>query len=181
MTLPLPFDEPFVLIDFDGRREFFRRPSRIIEVRDPIEVESALDALRGRSAAGFISYEAGYSLEPKLEHLAKAPEAADQPLLWFGLFEHGPEDWPELPDPAGAWLSAPEALITESQYADHLHTLEEHLLAGNIYQANFTFPAEVRFAGHPLALYAQLHGTLSSATRASASIISCSVPRWRRR
>jgi para-aminobenzoate synthetase/4-amino-4-deoxychorismate lyase len=76
--------------------------------------------------------------------------------LWFGLFDQGPEPWPDLPDPAGAWLSAPEPTIAETEYAAHLHTLEEHLLAGNIYQANFTFPAEVRFAGHPLALYAQL-------------------------
>ena len=179
MTLPLRPDEPFVLIDFDGRREFFRRPSRIIEVREPSQVGSALDELRGGTAAGFLSYEAGYSLEPKLPHLAAAPEAGEPPLVWFGLFDHGPEAWPELPDPAGAWLSAPEPMIAETDYMTHLLTLEEHLLAGNIYQANFTFPAEVRFSGHPLALYAQLQ--IRAQSRWSAVvftgehwIISCS-------
>ena len=148
--------EPFVLLDFDGRRELYRRPSRIVEVRDPGDVGAALEALRSRTAAGFIGYEAGYSLEPRLGHLAKAPAPDEPPLLWFGLFDHGPEEWPELPDPSGAWASAPEPLISEFEYAAHLITLEEHLLAGNIYQANFTFPAKVRFSGHPLALYAQL-------------------------
>lgn len=149
-------DEPFVLLNFDGRQELYRRPSRIIEVRDPASVGTALEALRGRTAAGFIGYEAGYSLEPRLSHLAKAPAPNEPPLLWFGLFDPGPEEWPELPDPSGAWASTPEPLISRSEYAAHLITLEEHLLAGNIYQANFTFPAVVRFSGQPLALYAQL-------------------------
>ena len=179
MTLPLRPDEPFVLIDFDGRREFFRRPSRVIQVRDPSQVEFALDNLKGRSAAGFISYEAGYSLEPQLAHLAAWPAAADPPLLWFGLFDDGPQAWPDLPDPAGAWLSAPEPLISESQYAAHLRTIEKHLLAGNIYQANFTFPAEVRLSGHPLALYAQLQSRAQARWSAVVFtgehwIISCS-------
>ena len=174
MSLPFKDDEPFVLIDFDGRREFFRRPSRIVEVCEPSQVESALEELRGRLAVGFISYEAGYSLEPKLTHLAKVPEAGEPPLLWFGLFDHGPEAWPDLPDPAGAWLSAPAPLIMESEYAAHLLTLEEHLLAGNVYQANFTFPAEVRFSGHPLALYAQLH----SRARAHWSAVVFTGEHW---
>jgi len=174
MSLPFKYDEPFVLIDFDGRREFFRLPSRVIEVREPSQVESALDDLRGRSAAGFISYEAGYSLEPKLEHLASAPGAGDLPLLWFGLFDHGPEEWPDLPDPAGAWLSAPEPIIAGTDYAAHLQTLEEHLLAGDIYQANFTFPAAIRYSGHPLALYAQLQ----SRARAKWSAVVYTGEHW---
>jgi para-aminobenzoate synthetase/4-amino-4-deoxychorismate lyase len=179
MTVPPPFDEPFVLIDFEGRRELFRRPSRIIEVREPGQVVSALDELRGRLAAGFISYEAGYPLEPKLADLARVPEAVEPPLLWFGLFDHGPEAWPDLPDPAGAWASAPEPMIAEADYAAHLHALEEHLLAGNIYQANYTFPAEVRFSGHPMALYGQLQSRAQARWSAVVFtgdhwIISCS-------
>ena len=34
--------------------------------------------------------------------------------------------------------------------------MKAHIEAGDIYQANLTFPAEVRTAGHPLALYAAL-------------------------
>jgi para-aminobenzoate synthetase/4-amino-4-deoxychorismate lyase len=34
--------------------------------------------------------------------------------------------------------------------------VREHILAGDVYQANLTFQAEVRTAGHPLALYAAL-------------------------
>lgn len=36
--------------------------------------------------------------------------------------------------------------------------MHEHILAGDIYQANYTFPTEVPVAGHPLAIYAALRG-----------------------
>ena len=69
MTLPLQPDEPFVLLDFEGRRQLYRRPSRIIEIRDPGQIASAIEELRGQTAAGFIGYESGYALEPRLRQL----------------------------------------------------------------------------------------------------------------
>jgi len=113
MGMPLRSDEPFVLLDFEGRREFYRRPSRIVEVRDPAELEAALEGLRGQTAAGFIGYECGYALEPALRHLAKPPKPDEPPLLWFGVFEDGPEVPPDLPDEAGAWAGSPRPLIDE--------------------------------------------------------------------
>ena len=56
----------------------------------------------------------------------------------------------------GAWVGAARPLIDQSRYRATLALLHEHILAGDIYQANYTFPAEVRFAGHPLAVYAAL-------------------------
>ncbi len=156
MSLPFKYDEPFVLLDFEGRRQLYRRPSRIVETRNPEQVVSTIEELRGATAAGFIGYESGYALEPRLHHLCHAPATGDPPLLWFGIFPDGPEPAPELPGGNGAWVGAPEPLIAQSRYATHLQTLKEHLLAGDIYQANFTFSADIRFSGHPLALYAQL-------------------------
>ena len=174
MTLPLQPDEPFVLLDFEGRRQLYRRPSRIIEIRDPGQVASAIEDLRGQTAAGFIGYESGYALEPRLRHLCHAPAAGDPPLLWFGIFPDGPEPAPELPGADGAWVGAPQPLIAQSNYAKHLHTLEEHLLAGDIYQANFTFPGDIRFSGHPLAIYAQLQ----SRARAKWSAVVFTGEHW---
>ncbi len=81
---------------------------------------------------------------------------------------------PSLPTEMGAWVGAPEPLIAQSSYATHLQTLEEHLLAGDIYQANFTFPASIRFSGHPLALYAQLQ----SRARARWSAVVFTGEHW---
>ena len=56
--------QPFVLIDFGGRGRLYRNPSHIVEARRGAEVLPALRSLAGKRAAGFISYEAGYALEP---------------------------------------------------------------------------------------------------------------------
>src|SRR5687768_12016376 len=108
MTGPLQFNEPFVLLDFEGRRQLYRRPSRIIEIRDPRQIASAIEEFRGRTVAGFMGYESGYALEPRLRHLCHAPAPGDPPLLWFGVFPEGPEPAPELADGMGAWVGAPE-------------------------------------------------------------------------
>src|SRR5690349_11725105 len=116
MSLPFKYDEPFVLLDFGNKRQLYQGPSRIVDVRDPADLVPALEGLRGQTAAGFIGYEAGYSLEPKLSHLARAPSPEDPPLLWFGIFDD-PETAPELPDASGAWLSAPRPLIAADEYS----------------------------------------------------------------
>jgi para-aminobenzoate synthetase/4-amino-4-deoxychorismate lyase len=152
---------PFVLLD-DGRRPggalLYSELSEIIETRDPGEVRACLERLRGRKAAGFLAYEAGHALEPKLAPIAYDPGEGDPPLLWFGLFDRveaiDAADF--LPDPAGGWTGRPRPLITEAAYREALAAVLEHIAAGDIYQANFTFQAEVRTAGAPAAIYASL-------------------------
>ena len=170
MPLHLPRDTtPFVLLD-DARGKgaaptrLYLDPVEIVVTRKPSEVAVALKALRtatrgGLHAAGYLAYEAGYPLEPALAALA--PALAAQPLLWFGLFRSVTEiagtDVPALlPDPAGAWIGAPEPAITQPDYDTAVAAVQALIAAGTIYQANLTFPASVRCAGHPLALYAGL-------------------------
>ena len=138
----------------------YRAPVDVVETRDPAEIRSCLERLRGRDAAGFVGYEAGYALEPKLARLAAPPPLQAPPLLWFGLFEP-PQDVDVeafLPDPAGAWAGRPRPCVTQRDHGEALDRLLEHIAAGDIYQANLTFQAEVPIAGHPLALYAALRG-----------------------
>jgi para-aminobenzoate synthetase/4-amino-4-deoxychorismate lyase len=148
--------EPFVLLEFDGGPRLYRRPAEVIEARRPDEVRPALERLRGRHCAGYVGYEAGHALEPKLAPLAQG--VAGPPLLWFGLFD-GWEDFDStalLPDPAGAWAGRPRPLVERADHEAAIARALEHILAGDIYQANLTFPAEVTIAGHPLALYAAI-------------------------
>jgi para-aminobenzoate synthetase/4-amino-4-deoxychorismate lyase len=143
-----------------AKARLFAGPVDVIQTHDPEEVAVCLERLRDTSfhAGGFIAYEAGYSLEPKLAPLRRVPDESDPPLLWFGLFEHSEEidRAAFLPDPAAAWAGRPRPLISTDDYVAKVERIRDHILAGDIYQANFTISAGVRTAGHPLAVYAAL-------------------------
>jgi len=166
VRMPLDLSSPFVLLDdatADGAAgRLYRSPVRIIEARTASAVMPALNAVRaaraeGLHAAGFLSYEAGCGIEPRF---ATAGEA-ETPLVWFGLFDRvetiaGGDLAAALPDPCGAWAAMPEPEIARENYEARIARLLDLIAAGDIYQANLTFPATVRFAGNPLALYARL-------------------------
>ncbi|HVF94917.1 MAG TPA: aminodeoxychorismate synthase component I [Sphingomonas sp.] len=155
---------PFVLLDDarDGGQpaRLYRDPVRIVTADTADAVRPALAELRaavadGSEVAGFLAYEAGAGL------VARAPTVAAAPLLWFGIFErHEKLDadamaaW--LPDPAGAWLGGPVPRVRQGHYDAALARVLDYIAAGDIYQANLTFRADVPFLGDPLALYARL-------------------------
>ena len=159
---------PFVLCD-DGRAgaptRLFVDPIEIVRAETGDEVTPALArvagaAARGLHAAGFLSYEAGYALEPRFAPLADQASSG-LPLLWFGLFERA-EPIPReavaarLPNPAGATARAPVPQTERADYEAGVADVLELIAAGEVYQANLSFRSLVRFAGHPLALYAGL-------------------------
>ena len=157
MTRP---DGPFVLLD-DARGDeawLHSQPREIVATTDPAEVRECLARLRGKSAAGFIAYEAGHVLEPKLAQLAQAPKDGAAPLLWFGLFDRVERVDPAafLPDPAGGWFGRPRPRIAADDYRAAVARVLDHILAGDVYQANLTVQADVAALGDPLALYAGL-------------------------
>ena len=131
---------PFVLLDDarpgGGRARLYRGPAGIIETREPGEVRACLGRLRGcrRHAAGFLSYEAGHALEPKLAPLCRRPGADEPPLLWFGLFEGFEEVEAEAlaADPAGAWAGRPRPLIDRAGYEARVGRAKAHIEAGDI-------------------------------------------------
>ncbi len=156
---------PFVLLDdaASGETRLFETPEAIIRADRLDAVAPALEQLRaaqraGLHAAGFISYEAGLALEPRLtgcRHAQGTPEPA-APLLWFGLFRQ----WRAIDM---ATLDVPAAAITSvvprcrpQDYAAAVDAVRGYIAAGDIYQANLTFAADVAFDGHPLGLYMRL-------------------------
>jgi para-aminobenzoate synthetase/4-amino-4-deoxychorismate lyase len=165
----LPTNAPFVLLDDAreaGAQTLYRDPVEIICARTPAEVRPALAKLRsalgeGRHAAGWIGYEAGHALDPKLAPLAIAATPGDPWLLWFGLFETAETLAPGaleamLPDPAGGWAAEPRPLISRAAYEVALDRTLALIAAGDIYQANLSFRATVETLGSPLALYARM-------------------------
>ena len=164
----LTTETPFVLLD-DARDDgaaparLYADPVRIITTRDLAEVASMLGELRTCKyhVAGFLSYEAGHALEPKLEALTTLADSAAPPLLWFGLFKNYREIAPEdvadlLPAPDGSWIGVPTPRITKAAYEQALAITKAHIDAGDIYQANLTFGCDVDLVGDPRALYAGL-------------------------
>jgi para-aminobenzoate synthetase / 4-amino-4-deoxychorismate lyase len=158
-------DRPFVLLD-DARvsgasaARLYSNPMRIVSAHSADQVKPLLEELRaaqshGLHAAGYLAYDAGTALLPQLT------AAAGSPLAWFGLFEQfetiTTDALPSnLPDPAGAWLSDLQPEISRGDYAKAFAAVQEYIAAGDIYQANLTFPLSANYAGDPLALYAAL-------------------------
>ena len=166
---------PFVLLD--DARGFGAAPARlltdpveIIVARTPDEVPALIAKIGewadgGAHAAGYLSYEAGLTLEPRLAALAR-PLDKGWPLGWFARFATcqripAADVADLLPDPAGAFVGAPRPQIPYPAYAQAMEQVLDHIRAGDIYQANLTFNADVRINGDPLAIYARLraHGS----------------------
>jgi para-aminobenzoate synthetase / 4-amino-4-deoxychorismate lyase len=153
---------PFVLFD-DARpggvgARLYHGLSTQVRVEGPAEVARALETLRiyhdhDMRIAGYISYEAAAGLEPRA-----AVQAVAGPCMWFGVFAHCDmvDAADLLPDPAGAWAGTPEPRISRADYCARMARVADYIAAGDIYQANLTFRADVPFAGHPAALFALL-------------------------
>ena len=140
-----------------GSGTLFSDPVRLISAQTAREVPAAFAALEtarreGLWLAGLASYELGYALDAKLGPLMPPP--GEVPLMLFGAFEA------PLPAPAEApgqsRFTHPRPHWDETRYAEAFGVAHDYICAGDIYQANLTFPLEARHEGTPGALYARL-------------------------
>ncbi|GLK42187.1 MULTISPECIES: aminodeoxychorismate synthase component I [Novosphingobium] len=162
---------PFVLLD-DARSEgasearLYRAPRETVVAMRGGDVLPALERLQalsrdGLHLAGYLAYEAGLALEPRL---AGRQRDTGGPLLWFGAFE-GYEAL--SPAQVPLWLSGRagsgrpaigplEPRIDLGDYEQAFAAIHGAIQAGDIYQANLTLPLVGAWSGDPLALYAAL-------------------------
>lgn len=166
---------PFVLLD-DARAGtsaadalLYEAPEALFVAHRADEVESVLAAAEaaraagGGSLAGYIAYEAGLALEAKLAPIAAKRAGAAGPLVWLGLF---PAPTRIAATDVPAWLAARaagpgtigpmEPQLSPGGYAAAFAALGEAIRAGDIYQANLTYPLAGAFRGDPVGLYAAL-------------------------
>ncbi|MFM5930089.1 MAG: aminodeoxychorismate synthase component I [Novosphingobium sp.] len=164
---------PFILLD-DARAEgasparIYRDPVELVVARRADEVVPALQRLarlhgEGHHLAGWMAYEAGLALESRLEPLADARSGAAGPLLWFGAFA-GYESLPAADVPQ--WLAAQsegrgaigplDPALSPGGYRRAFKAVQAAITAGDIYQANLTFPLTGAFHGDPVAVYAAM-------------------------
>ncbi len=165
--------DPFILLD-DARTDgasparLYQAPLEIVIARRADEVAVALARIgalhkAGHHLAGWIAYEAGLALEPRLQPLAVARAGAAGPLIWFAAFAGYREI---AADEVPAWLAENadgdahigplDPALSPGGYARSFVHIQEAIAAGDIYQANLTFPLIGAFHGDPIALYAAI-------------------------
>ncbi len=163
--------DPFILLD-DARPQgasaarFYQAPREVVVAHRVDEVLPALERIavlqaEGAQLAGFFAYEAGLALEERLAPLAAQRSGAAGPLVWFGAFDGYTEI---AADDVPGWLAARaqgtaqvgplDPALSPGGYAKAFAEMQARIAAGDIYQANLTFPLTGSFRGDPLALYA---------------------------
>lgn len=154
--------QPFLLLDdaASGRARLLTGLVEAVQVDAHDEVPAAIARLAEPGPwGGFLGFEAGHALESRLAPLRRTPPPG-QPLAWLGRFarDEGVDAPALLTEWAGrpAGVGAVQPAIAAADHARALARLQRWIAAGDIYQANLTFPAEVAVSGHPLSLYARL-------------------------
>lgn len=171
---------PFVLLD-DARAHdagadalLYESPRAVFVAHRPGEVAGVLAAAeaaraQGGALAGYLAYEAGLALEPRLAPLAAGRSGAAGPLVWLGLFD-APRRIAAADMPA--WLASRaqgtaqigplEPQLSPAGYEAAFTALREAIEAGDIYQANLTYQLAGSYRGDPLALYAGLRAAAAA-------------------
>jgi para-aminobenzoate synthetase component 1 len=141
----------------DEAASLFAQAERLIVAHTPEEVPGALAALDAARAegywlAGFASYELGHALEPRLAPYM--PARRRLPLLQFGTYAAPGPAAPLRAGPAAFGEMAPD--WDQARYSRAFEAVHNYICAGDIYQANLTFPLRMTAQGTPQALYAAL-------------------------
>lgn len=152
-----------------GGAALFAAPREVILAQRADQVRGALlraDAARAGGAwvAGYVAYEAGYALEPKLARLM--PARRPGPLVALGVFDAPQDAGPVLAraaEEAGvARLSRLRRGITRAGYGAAFAKVADYIAAGDCYQINLTFPLSARLeAGTALGLFGALRARQS--------------------
>ena len=150
----------FVGLREEGRWRIYTAPAEILVADDPESLDRLLRRIDshvadGGEAAGFLTYEAGMALEPRLRPLLPA---AATTLAWFGLYDgcavvHDEELLRVCMEPA---LQGPHLMISRQEYCEKVEEIRELIAEGEIYQINFTDRLKFGFAGRPWDLFATL-------------------------
>jgi para-aminobenzoate synthetase component I len=150
-----------------GEPALFDHPCEVIAAWTPAEVAVALrraEAARvsGAWVAGYVAYEAGYALEPRLNRLM--PRKRPGPLVALGVFEAPLAAGPGLERAADEGrltrMTAPAPLVGRRAYGNAAGRVFDYIAAGDCYQVNLTFPMTAELvSGTALGLYGAFRRT----------------------
>lgn len=160
-------DDNFILLetnrfDEDNERSYlFSNPVKIISSYNPRDVKKNLFEVegwisKGYYAAGFMSYEAGFSFEDDLTGLKTDSRF---PLLWFGIYKN-----PRVftcrdriifkHDRKQAYsIKNLRPNITKNKYTRNIKKIKRFIRKGDTYQVNYTFKYKFDFSGSVYGFY----------------------------
>jgi para-aminobenzoate synthetase / 4-amino-4-deoxychorismate lyase len=179
---PASFDpaEPFALLWDPGLRQA-RLFTGALETVATSDVAHGLARIADWAAAGdwsvgALSYEAGATLDP-----AAAPLSRGMPWLRFTrhaaprLFDAAALEALLAPYRTPVGVGPPVPLVARADWLAAVERIRAYIAAGDIYQANLTFPVAFEIGGHPLALFARL---FSPAAAPHGSVVHLGKGRW---
>ena len=145
-----------------GQPVRFEAPRAMFVAKAVDEVMPALQAAEAARAAGawiagYIAYEAGYAMEPRLARLP----VGEGPLVCLAAFD-GPQDVGAVlaqaaAEASAAQLAEPVPRVSRAAYGEAFARVKAYIGAGDCYQVNLTFPMESHLeAGTALGLYGAL-------------------------
>ena len=151
---------PYILLDdqITHRLRYYTQPIDIIEAYEAEAVDAALSKLKdyhaqGYYLAGYLSYDLGFALEPKLADLMM--EHRERPLLQFGVFKsvssHVPVTCLYTSKTVDLKL---KPHWSKAEYTKRFNRVMDYIKAGDVYQINLTFPMTGNYDGSAESLYA---------------------------
>ena len=159
----------------------FKDPERVLVCNEPGDVPALLSEagewqVRGYAVAGYVSYEAGFALDPVFAREADLSPRFS-PLLWFGVYPgylrfdhltgrwdrigHVPEDWNTAAALAPTPLPhdripEPRFFLSEKEHGEKVEAIRGLIEDGFVYQANLTGKFVFPYPGDPFAFYLRL-------------------------
>lgn len=145
-------DRQFVLLrnDYSGQATVFSNPLDVIRINSSAELDAGFGRLEtarrdGKWIAGYLAYEAGFSLDPALDCHDRTD--LKTPLMCFGVFDAPGSEIDGLtqpPDLASYGDNIPLRDVrpgwNRQYYRGKFNTLHDHIARGDCYQGNLTFP-----------------------------------------
>jgi para-aminobenzoate synthetase/4-amino-4-deoxychorismate lyase len=128
-----------------------------MEIHEVPEVLASAEqaAIDGHWVAGYLTYEAAAAFDPAL--VVREPRG--DVVAWFGVFGGRRDVPPAVHDPATAdayAVSQWNPTLTREGYDAAFERVQRHILDGDTYQVNFTFPLNAAFTGDTDVFYNDL-------------------------
>ena len=143
----IDFSDPY-LPDGPRLRHVFSRPRQILAAHEAAQVRPVLDAVQAAAAQGFwcvgyLRYEAAPAFDAAL-----AVHAAQGPLAWFAVYDEA-LPWPVDNNDTDSAQVQWQAACSRAVFDAALDSIHRAIVAGALYQVNFTAPLHGVLRGEP--------------------------------
>lgn len=146
------------LFGFQGQSVLFQNPKYIIYSNDLLSLQKCFEDIeralkKGFYVAGFLSYEAGYCFEEKLQD----KKSYDFPLIYMGVYERPVYSRKSAPIKYSSdELKNVRLNISKERYFSDISTIRDYISAGDVYQITYCIKLLFSFSGDAFSLYRAL-------------------------